>query len=128
MSASLSSAAAPQKRESTRTPGSSSSWQARNSFATRFMPSRSGVTRHTSAGLEPGGGAALAIAWGSKRPGTEALGLAADGVDADARLALAEPQVRTVEHRLQLEHRRLAEIVGVALGVEAEQIVVEHAF
>ncbi len=40
--------AAPAILESTSTPGSST-WQATYSFATRFMPSRSGVTSATSA-------------------------------------------------------------------------------
>ena len=41
--------AAPAKRESTSTPGSAGSWAATNSLATRFMPSRSGVTNATLA-------------------------------------------------------------------------------
>ena len=41
--------AAPAKRERTRTPGSSGRWDARYSMATRFMPSRRGVTRPTCA-------------------------------------------------------------------------------
>ena len=48
-SAALHSCAAPAKRESTSTPGSSGSCAATYSFATRFMPSRSGVTSPTRA-------------------------------------------------------------------------------
>ena len=40
--------AAPAMRESTSTPGSAT-WHATNSFATRFIPSRSGVTSATAA-------------------------------------------------------------------------------
>src|SRR5437763_620949 len=43
-SAAVNSAAAPAKRDRMRTPGSSGSWAAMYSLATRFMPSRKGVT------------------------------------------------------------------------------------
>ena len=49
ISASVSSSAAPAKRDRISTPGSSGSWAATYSLATRFMPSRSGVTRPTRA-------------------------------------------------------------------------------
>ena len=49
ISASVSSWAAPANFDSTSTPGSSSDWAATNSLATRFMPSRNGVTTPTRA-------------------------------------------------------------------------------
>ena len=42
-------AAAPAKRESTSTPGFSGDWAATYSLATRFIPSRNGVTNPTRA-------------------------------------------------------------------------------
>src|SRR5438477_500491 len=91
-----------------RTPGSSASWAATYSLATRFMPSRSGVTS-------------------AARQAAEFRRLDADREDADADGPVSRLERVSIAARHATFAAQVArEIGGVDVGLKAHEVVVAH--
>ena len=117
--------AAPAKRESTRTPGSSSSCAATNSFATRSIPSRNGVTTPCARTIKPckRGACDRAVDVADRRPVDIAeLPLTRPATSATSRLISAYSGNLLARRRRDLQRVEPMPVIGIEFEKTPESL------